>query len=171
MKVLKKVLLAIVLVIVFAIALIVILATMGNNDKTESSAPATSAETTKETEKPAETVLLDDDAVKVTFLDLYDIASISGCSYLKMRVENKTDVRVWVHLDEVDINGYSVMASSAVPMEINAGGKSVNPFIFFHNQFEAESVDDIEEIRFIVVIEDADTFKTLHKSDVIEIKP
>lgn len=114
------------------------------------------------TEKTAiETVLIDNDSVKVSFIEIFEEASIKDTCYLKLLVENKTSQKVTVYLKDAYVNDTSVQMLSGVPMDIEAGKKSQNPFIF-----TGYEKDDVESVEFKVWVVD-ESMNTIDETDTV----
>lgn len=130
------------------------------------SATSESADSSEDSQKK---VVYDSDNLKVTFLKAYDQDGIEGVFYFQLLVENKSNQYAWVYLDKVSIDGYSTTAMSGVPMNIKAGEKSQQPFIFSYNNLDAKSISDVKNIKFQVVMENADTSAKIDTSKELEV--
>ena len=123
-------------------------------------------ETQPSTESPTEestteTILIDDDSVKVSFVEIFEEASVKDTCYLKLLVENKTDQKVTVYLKDAYVNDTSVQMMSGVPMDIEAGKKSQNPFIF-----TGYTKDDVTSVEFKIWVVD-ENMNTLDETDMV----
>ncbi len=114
-------------------------------------------------------LLLDDECVKVSYVEAYEEPSIDGAFYLRLEVENKTEKQVTVYLLDPSVNNVSTLALSGIPMVIQPGGKSLNPFFFTYNNLDISSVDELEEISFKVKVDDNETFDEIETSEVLSI--
>lgn len=116
-----------------------------------------------------EHLLFENDAIRVTFLRLYELSYIDGYVYMQMRVENLTDKNVLVTLREATINQYSVLPMAAMPMDLGPGEISVSPFMFNVEQFEGTKLDDVHTIKFEIDQYDRDNGDTLTHTDPIKL--
>ncbi len=135
------------------------------NDVTvESDVSAKSDDTKKatdETKKAKNPVVYEDDWIKVTFLDLYEIPGLEGTAYVQFEVKNKGDEKITVYPKDSYINDTQVTFGSGMPMEIDVGKKSKNAFFTNISYIGIESLDDIEsiELKFRIVDDDYDTLE------------
>lgn len=95
-----------------------------------------------------EQVLVDDENMKVTFMELYEEPSIAGSGYLRLKVENKTDKTVLVLPMDTYVNDTSILLGSAVNMTLAPGKNSQTPFIIFYKNIGITSKDEIQKIEF-----------------------
>lgn len=120
-------------------------------------------------DEPQETVVLDDDFVKVTYEEVFEADGIEGTFYFRLTVENKTEKNVTIYLADASVNKVSTLAMSGIPMTIQPGGKSLNPFIFSYSNLDIEKLEDLEEISFKVKVEDSETYDEINTSDIVSV--
>lgn len=134
------------IVIVLALSLLVMsgcdLTTTSSGDSTDQTTEVTSQSETK-----AE-VLFESDKMKVSFIEVFEDANISGAGYLRLKVENKTDKTVTVYPKDAYVNDTSVVLGSGVPMKLAPGKNSQAPFIIFYSNLGITSKDEIQKIEF-----------------------
>lgn len=123
------------------------------------------AETETATE-PEEKPVYEDDTVSVSFVSLYEVEYVDGVAYLQLIVENKSDERIWVYLENGSVNGYTIMYGSGTPMYINPGEKSKNPFIVPLGNTDAKCLDDIKEIKFSIGVRNEETNEVLVTTEI-----
>lgn len=116
-------------------------------------------------------LLVDDDAIKVTFREVFEAEGITGAFYLRMNMENKTDKEVWVYLDSASVNGEMVTVMSGIPTIITPGNSSNNPYIFSFSNLSISELSEVEEIRFKIVVADNATNQTIYTSDFVTVSP
>lgn len=114
-------------------------------------------------------LLLDDDCIKVNYVEAYEEPSIDGAFYLRLEVENKTEKQITVYLLDPSVNNVSTLALSGIPMVIQPCGKSLNPFFFTYSNLDISSVDELEEISFKVKVDDNETFDEIETSEILSI--
>lgn len=116
-----------------------------------------------------EIVLVDNDDVKVSFIELYEEPSISGAAYLRLKVENKTGKTVTVYPKDVYINDTSTILGSGVPMTLAPGKNSQTPFIIFYANIGITSKDEIQKIEFKLTFDD-ENYDLVTETEVLVIE-
>ena len=104
------------------------------------------------TQAPALEPIYEDGFVKVSFIELFDAEGVSGVSYLRLLVVNKTDQKISIIPTDASVNKYQTMLMSGTMMEIKADEKSQNPFIISHANIDANSASEIQSVEFIMQI-------------------
>jgi hypothetical protein len=132
-----------------------------SSDKTSDTAASTSDKTTIE-----ETVLLDQDNIKITATE-YDTDAIFG-DYINLEIENNTDQNLMFSADAVIVNDYNI--SDLFATEVAAGKKSNEKLYLSTSDLEAAGIDQVGEVEIYFNIYDDDTLDTYLKSDDIVIK-
>lgn len=136
-----------------------------NKDQTDpSDAPADQESSGLETIE--ETVLLDQDGVRITAKEIED-DSIWGKG-IKVLIENDSEKNIGVQCNSIVVNNYMItdLFSSTV-----AAGKKVNDTInLLSSGLEEAGIDTISEINISFHIFDADSFDTLFDTDEITLK-
>lgn len=118
----------------------------------------------------AEQLIYEDDSVKATFIRAFDEPSINGVFYLQILMENKTDCRIWVYLDDASVNGYSTTVMGATAMEIDPSNKSQQPFIISYMNLDTDNIEGVEDITFKICVEDtADYGSRILETDPLTI--
>lgn len=107
-------------------------------------------------------VLIDNDFVRVVFVDLFEEKSIPDTCYIKLLVENKADRKIMVALSDGYANDESVFIGSGRPMTIDVGKKSENPFFF-----SGYDVENIDKLEFRVSVYDDENMTELSQTDLV----
>lgn len=166
----KKAIKAVLIVFLVLIVAIVALALLtpgdsaGNDETTTISNISSEEDTTNET-----SVLYEDEFVNVSYIRLFEEASVQGCSYLQLLIENKTDKTVWISMDEASANDMMVNTGSAVPMVINPGKSNQQPFILFTGAAGFETIENITDVSFKLKVYDNNTTTLLNETAEIKI--
>ena len=113
-------------------------------------------------------VLVDDVNMKVSFVEIFEEPSISGCGYLRLKVENKTDKTVTVYPKDVYVNDTSIILGSGVPMKLAPGKNSQAPFIIFYTNLGITSKDEIQKIEFKLTFDD-ENYDTIAETEIMVI--
>lgn len=116
-----------------------------------------------------EQVLVDNENVKVTFIEIFEVPELVGTCYLRLKVENKSDKTVRVSLKDSYVNDTAQMMGSGVPMILAPGKNSQAPFFFGYGNLGINSKDEIEKIEFKVWLMDDDNFDTVEETDSLVI--
>lgn len=127
------------------------------------------ADAESESSQPTEQLIYEDDSVKATFMRAFDEPSINGVFYLQLLVENKTDCRIWVYLDDASVNGFSTTVMGATAMEIDPGNKSQQPFIISYMNLDTDNIEGVEDITFKICVEDTADYSSILETDSITI--
>lgn len=174
-------------VICFAVMLAILIGACGNSSPSNSSPTAevttpavvesSTAETTP-TEEPVvepepttepeptvmafeEQVIYETDDYKVTATDFTD-------EFIKLTIENNTELNVCFQAWELSVNGYMIDCSFSA--EVAAGKKSVEKIRFDETDMKAAGIDKIGYCEFILHIFNSDTWDTIADSDVIYLQ-
>lgn len=105
-------------------------------------------------EETKEQVLIDDENMKVSFIEIFEEPSISGVGYLRLKVENKTDKTVTVYPRDAYVNDTATTLGSGVAMKLAPGKNSQAPFIIFYGNLGITSKDEIEKIELRLTFDD-----------------
>lgn len=119
--------------------------------------------------EPEETILLEDDFIKATYQEVFEADGVDGVFYLSLLVENKCDQEITVYLSNASVNGTELTVGSGIPMTIQPGNKSKNPFIFSYSQLTISSIEELEKITFQFTVFD-ENFSTLEETDPVTIQ-
>ena len=114
-------------------------------------------------------VLVDNENVKISFIELYEEPSLPGNAYLRLKVENKTDKTVMVSLKESYVNDTAQMMGTGVPIVLAPGKSSQQPFFFGYGNLGITSKDEIAKIEFKVWLMDNDNFDTVVETDSLVV--
>ena len=115
-----------------------------------------------------EQVLVDDDNIKVTFVEVFEEPSIAGAGYLRLKVTNKTDKTVTVYPKDAYVNDMAVTLGSGVPMTLASGKSSQAPFIIFYSNIGITSKDEIEKIELKLTFDD-ENYDTIVETETLVI--
>lgn len=154
----KKIVCAIVGVVLLCVLIVSVIG--GNDEGTPDNPPP--APVTQER------VLIDNEVVKVSFVEVFEEPSISNTCYLRLKVENKTDKTVTIYLKDVYVNDMVVMVGSGVPMTIVSGKTSQTPFFFTYTNLDITSISEIETIELKVWVVD-ESFDAILETDSLTI--
>lgn len=99
-------------------------------------------------------VLVDDENMKVSFIEIFEEPSIAGAGYLRLKVENKTDKTVTVYPKDTYVNDTSVIFGSGVAMKLAPGKNSQAPYVIFYTNLGITSKDEIQKIEFRLTFDD-----------------
>lgn len=154
---------------VVAIALVMGMLVLSGCDDSSTTDKPTETSNQSESQSDANVqVLVDNDIVKVSFVEIYEEPSLPGTCYLRLKVENKTDKTVTVSLKDSYVNGMAQMIGSGVPMVLAPNKASQTPFFFGYANLGIDSKDEIEGIEFKVWLLD-DNYDTVFETEVLVI--
>lgn len=134
-----------------------------NNDSREDSKDKDSSKESKEQ------LLYEDDDVKVTFIEIFEVPELKGTCYLRLKVKNKSDKNVTVYLKDSYVNDTAQMIGSGTPMELAPGKSSQTPFFFGYTNLGITSKNEIEKIEFKVRLMD-DDFDTVVETESLVVE-
>jgi hypothetical protein len=146
-------------------------AASGSSDESTSSSDD-SSETTSNTsstnEKTTieETVLLDQDNVKITATE-YVTDSIFG-DYINLQIENNTDQNLMFSADAVIVNDYNI--SDLFASEVAAGKKANEKLYLSSSDLNAAGIDQVGQVEIYFNIYDDDTWETYLKTDDVVLQ-
>ena len=118
-------------------------------------------------------ILADDDYVTATFEKMYDASSIGieGVFYIDVYVKNKTDKKIWVYLDNASVNGETVpLVTSGVPLYIQPTNAGRNGFIFSFSSLSIDSIDEVKNVAFDLVIADEDSLDEIERIKSVNLE-
>ena len=125
--------------------------------------------TVASTSKKQELVLVNNDIVKVSFIEIFEEPSVANTCYVRLKIVNKSDETVMVSLTESYVNGYAQPLSTGVPIVLAPGKSSQQPFFFGYGNLGITDKGDISEIEFKVLLMDEDTYDTVLETDSLII--
>ena len=155
---------------IVTIALVIAMLALGGCDSQDIADKPT--ETPSQSESQSETtvqVLVDNDLVKVSFVEIYEEPSLPGNCFLRLKVENKSDKTVTVSLKDSYVNDTAQMIGSGMPMTLAPGKNSQTPFFFGYGNLGISSKDEIEKIEFKVWLMD-DNFDTVIETESLVVE-
>ena len=126
------------------------------------------SDNTKATVADNETLIFEDAYIKAYYIKLIEQDAIQGAFYLQLRVENKSTQEITVSLNNASVNGISTTIGSGIPMEIQTGNASKQPFIVFSNNLDINSVADISDIDFSFYLMDKN-MHVIEETDIITL--
>ncbi len=177
-KINKKILAALIIT-----TLVLLTACGGSNDNAnEQKQDSTQAEQTsmqksdsqskadkKDNDKPLidETVLVDQNDVKITALDLYE-DDYFGMT-LKVLIENNSDKDIVVSYPKVAVNNYMVSQDLMIS-EVASGNKDDQEIFVLPERMINAGITDIADIDIVFNVADDNSFETIFETDYIKLK-
>ena len=107
-----------------------------------------------------------------TFERIYDATSlgIEGLFYFDINVKNKTDKEIWVYIDEASVNDEMVsMVMSGIPLYVKPDKSGRNAFIISFDSLSIDSVEDVKNMEFDLVIADEETLNEMSRVESIKV--
>ena len=140
--------------------------------------PATAPSTTVTTTVPNTTVkptagfqeitLVDNDSCTVIIKGVEEDALLGYA--LNVYVENKTDLELMFSVDQVSVNGFMIDPFWATT--VSAGKKANQQITFLESDFEANGIEQVEEISFTLnVYDNNDWLADYLVKEVFTVKP
>lgn len=117
-----------------------------------------------------EQVLFENDKVKVTFIEIFEMPELVGNCYLRLKVENKSDRTVMVSLKDSYVNDTVQMMGTGVPIILAPGKNSQQAFFFGYGNLGITSKDEIEKIEFKVWLMDNTNYDTVVETDSLVVE-
>ena len=168
-------------VIIISIIIIVIAviggigATIGeNNNNISSSQPQNvsfSGSQTKHSESASEdtlmnsTIIFEGQSTKVTYLEAFESKDVSGCFYLKLKIENIGNIESVYSLTECYVDGSACKTGSGLPIVAAPGKSASDSFIIFCEK----PLSDISQVEFQLEARDKNDYSVLENSGAITI--
>lgn len=151
-------------VITFAIVLGTVLALNGKSEgqPPEQQADISASESVNE-------VLYQDDMITVSYVEIFEEPGVSGTCYVRLFVENNTDQAITVYPKDASVNGTMTQFLSGVPMTIEAGKNSQQPFFFTYSNLSIDKMSDVKNLEFKLWVTDKDT-NTLLETGALSVK-
>lgn len=137
-------------IITFTVVLTVVLA-LGGNDSQAQAQQASSSNAS------ATSVLYQDDVITVSYVEIFEEPSISGMCYVRLLVQNNSDQAITVYPKDASVNGTMTQFLSGVPMSIEVGKKSQQPFFFNYANAGIDKLSDVSNIEFKLWVVDKNT--------------
>ena len=107
--------------------------------------------------------LYEDENVKVSFIEIFEMPELPGNCYLRLKIENKSDKTVTAYLTDTYVNDTAQMMGTGVPIVLAPGKTSLQPYFFGYGNLGISSLNEIKKIEFKVWLmgENSETvFKT-----------
>lgn len=153
----------VVLVVLFSIGSLF----MGGDDVSDDDSSSSSqAEQSKEKK---DTVLYSDDNFKITmagFEDQWEDTDEMTSFALYLDIENKSDKKVMVSVDDGYLNDEGVTIMSAAPVEIASGKKKNGAFVVGYGDTSIKSIDDVKKLECTVYLFDDDMNEVLNTGNI-----
>lgn len=144
-------------------------ATSGNAQESQMAETPSTEEAGDDTEEAnEETVLIDDDVIKITFKSLGENALVEGYAVISLSYENYTDKEITVYPKNAYVNDTQITMTSGVPTTMAAGKKSQNPIGFYYATVGLESIDEVESVELSFWIVDED-FNTVEETESVSL--
>ena len=134
-------------------------------DGTQSVTESTQSEESKDEAR----IVYEGNNVKVSFVKVYEEPSLPGTAYLQLLVENVSDKELMVSLSDASINGYQMTFGTALPIVLQPGNKSQQPFVTNYTLAGINAVSDITNISFKVYLLDNSTLQEVEKTSMISV--
>ena len=123
----------------------------------------------KQTTEKKEQVLVDNEDVKVTFIEIFEEPSISNICYLRLKFENKSNKTVWFFLKDSYVNDMAQMMGTGVPIILESGKSSQQPFFFGYENLGITQKSEISKIQFKICGKDDETNDTVFETESLII--
>ncbi len=114
-----------------------------------------------------ETVLVDQNDVKITALDLYE-DEYFGMT-LKVLVENNSDKSIVVSYPKLAVNDYMV-SQDLIITELASGAKDEQELFVLPERMINAGITDIADIDIVFNVADDNSFETIFETDYIKLK-
>ena len=159
-----------VIILLLAILFIILVVTSPSDTATNTPSSQSSQSATQSTAAESkEIILVDDETITAEFLGFDDHPELGGL-YVTLRVTNKTEQKIWVYLDEASVNDEMInLVMSGVPLYILPEKKGTNSFIFPYAQISADSLEDVSNVSFKIVVKNEETLADIETTAEITI--
>ena len=117
-----------------------------------------------------EQVLFEDDNVKVSFIEIFEMPELVGTCYVRLKVENKSSKTVNVSLKDTYVNDIAQMMGTGLPIVLESGKTSQQPFFFGYGNLSIDSKDEIRKIEFKVWLTDNGNYDTVVETDTLVVE-
>ncbi len=88
---------------------------------------------------------------------------------MRLFVENNTDQAITVYPKDASVNGTMTQFLSGVPMTIESGKNSPQPFFFTYSNLNIDKMSDVKNLEFKLWVTDKDT-NTLLETGALSVK-
>lgn len=155
--------------IIVALLLLAMMIMVIGCDTTETPSGDTENPSTTEGASTQEQVLVDNEVVKVTFIEIFEEPSIANTCYVRLKVENKSDKTVMVSLKDSYVNDTAQMMGTGVPIVLEPGKSSQQPFFFGYGNLGITDKSEISKMDFKVLLMDNDTYDIVLETDSLTV--
>ena len=146
----------VVLVVLFSIGSLF----MGGDDVSDDDSSQSS-----QSEQQKNKVLYSDDNFKISMAGFEDNDAVTSFT-LVLDIQNKSDKKVMVTLDDGYLNDEGVFTGSGTPVEIAPGKKKTGGFVIGYGDTSIESIDEVKKLEFTVVLYDDDMNEVLNTGNI-----
>lgn len=112
-------------------------------------------------------VIFDGSYATIAYAETFEADGVSGCFYINLQIENKSESEIWVYLEDVYVDDLSCTSGTGLPVTVLPEKKTNGSFIVFCDG----SLDSVEKVEFKVVVADNETATRLETSDTLKIFP
>lgn len=122
-----------------------------------------------QSEQQKEQVLYSDDNFKISmagFEDQWEDTDEMTSFALYLDIENKSDKKVMVSVDDGYLNDEGVTIMSAAPVEIASGKKKTGAFVVGYGDTSIKSIDEVKKLEFTVYLFDDDMNEVLNTGNI-----
>ena len=139
------------------------------SDQYNSAVSTSTVQSQSTVETVGDSVLVDNEFFTATYIGAQDQADL-GVFYVTLKIENKTDVEVFVSVEDADVDGETVqMVMTGIPLVVRPGNSGQTGFIFPTNNLSISSMSEAEKATFRIVIRDYDTFDIIAESELVTV--
>jgi hypothetical protein len=132
----------------------------------DTQADTSAEEDTLVAEEPIDTVLWENDGIKVIYKGIErDYMGID----IKVLVENNSSTDKRVSLNSIDVNGYSINSALSLYATVNAGKKTNDSITLYNSSIRdngINGIDDIESIEMVFKCYDSENYNSVESSPV-----
>lgn len=166
-------------VIIISIIIIVIAviggigATIGENNNNISSSqpqnvsfPGSQTKHSESGDTPTNnTIIFEGQSTKVTYLEAFESKDVSGCFYLKLKIENIGNIESVYSLTDCYVDDSACKTGSGLPIVAAPGKNTSDSFIIFCEK----PLSDISKVEFQLEARDKNDYSVLENSGTITI--
>ncbi len=117
----------------------------------------------------SEKLLLENNDIKVSFVEIFETPELPGTCYLRLNIQNKTAKTVMVSIQNSYVNDMTQMMGTGVPIILEPDKNSQQPFFFAYTNLGISTKDEIKKIEFKVWLMDNDTYDTVVETEALTI--
>lgn len=112
--------------------------------------------------------IYEDKLIRTWFIKKYDISYLKGMFYFDIKVENKTDRKILIYLDDSYVNDTTFTAISGGQMSVLPKKNSTCTFLGPYKGTDIDSADKIKKIGFKISITD-ENLNEIEKTKTLEL--